>query len=64
MVEQIQINEVDNRIIYVPAQLKYWADEMYSAEFDGKWRYYHEAKRLYKHYKKLSDEGVDYDPTF
>ena len=54
----------DDRIQYVPAQLKYWADEMYGAEFDGKWRYYHEAKNLYERYKKLHEQGIEYEPTF
>lgn len=51
-------------ISHVPTQLKYWADKMYDAEFEGRWRAYHEAKSMYHMYKKLNDEGVEYEPNF
>ncbi len=51
-------------INHVPTQLKYWADKMYDAEFEGRWRAYHEAKSMYHMYKKLNDEGVEYEPNF
>ena len=55
---------VKQSIDHVPTQLKYWADKMYDAEFEGRWRQYHEAKAIYLHFKKLSEEGVEYEPNF
>tara|TARA_B100000900_G_scaffold414782_1_gene442491 strand:- start:1323 stop:1436 length:114 start_codon:yes stop_codon:yes gene_type:complete len=37
---------------------------MYDAEFEGRWRQYHEAKAVYLQFKKLNDEGVEYEPDF
>ncbi len=51
-------------IDHVPTQLKYWADKMYEAEFEGRWRQYHESKAIYLRFKKLSEEGVEYEPNF
>ena len=51
-------------IDHVPTQLKYQADKMYDAEFEGRWRQYHEAKAIYLRFKKLSEEGVEYEPNF
>ena len=51
-------------IDHVPTQLKYWADRMYDAEFECRWRAYHEAKAVYLQYKRLHDEGVEYEPNF
>ena len=51
-------------IDHVPTQLKYWADKMNDAEFEGRGRQYHEAKAIYLHFKKLSEEGVEYEPNF
>ena len=51
-------------IDHVPTLLKYWADKMYEAEFEGRWRQYHESKAIYLRFKKLSEEGVEYEPNF
>ncbi len=51
-------------INHVPTQLKYWADQMYDAEFEERWRAYHEAKGMYEHYKALNDEGIEHEPNF
>ena len=51
-------------IDHVPTQLKHWADKMYEAEFEGRWRQYHESKAIYLRFKKLSEEGVEYEPNF
>jgi hypothetical protein len=51
-------------INHVPTQLKYWADQMYDAEFEERWRAHHEAKGMYEHYKALNDEGIEHEPNF
>tara|TARA_R100001463_G_scaffold56750_3_gene108864 strand:+ start:278 stop:454 length:177 start_codon:yes stop_codon:yes gene_type:complete len=54
----------DKNIIHVPTEMKHWEDVMYDAEFDDKWRVYHEAKGLYLHYKELHEKGIEHEPTF
>jgi hypothetical protein len=55
---------MDRNVLHVPTEMKKWEDKMYEAEFEGKMRSYHEYKSLYLHYKKLHDNGVEYEPTF
>ena len=63
--EEIAISkEEQDHLSHVPTQLKYWEDKMYDAEFEGRWRQYHEAKAIYLRFKKLSEEGVEYEPNF
>ena len=51
-------------IEHVPTQLKYWEDKMYDAEFEDRWRAYHEARSLYLKYKELNDRVIEYEPNF
>ena len=60
----MQILQEKQYIDHVPTQLKYWPDKMYDAEFEGRWRAYHEAKAVYLQYKRLHDKGVEYEPNF
>ena len=60
----MQILQEKQYIDHVPTQLKYWANKMYDAEFEGRWRAYHEAKAVYLQYKRLHDKGVEYEPNF
>lgn len=61
----------NKNILYVPTEMKKWADKMYDAEFEGEMHNSHEYKALhlhykniYLHYKSLHDRGIEYEPTF
>lgn len=54
----------DKNLVHVPTEMKKWEDKMVEAEFDGKMRTYHECKGVYEHYKKLHEEGIEYETTF
>ncbi len=49
---------------HVPTKMKYWEDQMYEAEFEDRWRAYHEFKKLYEYYKALHERGHEYEPKF
>ena len=49
---------------HVPTEMKKWADKMYDAEFEERWRAYHEAQGMYNYYKALNDEGIEHEPNF
>ena len=55
---------MSERIDHVPTKMKHWEDEMYNAEFEGRWRAYHEFKKLYEYYKELHARGHEYEPKF
>ena len=58
------VRQKNERIIHVPTRMKHWEDEMYNAEFEDRWRAYHEFKKLYEYYKELHERGHEYEPNF
>ena len=58
------VRQKNERIEHVPTKMKHWEDEMYNAEFEGRWRAYNEFKKLYEYYKELHERGHEYEPTF
>ena len=58
------VRQKNERIIHVPTRMKHWEDEMYIAEFEDRWRAYHEYKKLYEYYKELHERGHEYEPNF
>jgi len=57
-------DNMSERIEHVPTKMKYWEDQMYEAEFEDRWRAYHEFKKLYEYYKALHERGHEYEPKF
>ena len=46
------VRQKNERIVHVPTRMKHWEDEMYNAEFEDRWRAYHEFKKLYEYLVK------------